>query len=692
MSWEVKTMQSGTSSFKSGREETTMQSGTSCSKGPNPWWNGTLLRKNLTRFWPIWGAYFAALLVMPLLLLTDALSRMPGSRFTAEDVATGVLTLAGTAGLALAVIFSILAAMAVFSYLYNPRSVGLMHTLPIRREGLFITNYVSGLAFMVVPQLAVFLATLGVSAALGAVSVGALVQWLLSQISYALFFYSFAVFCAMFTGNILALPVFYGILSFLAGGLDVLITQLLRQFVYGFTWSNVMGTVSYWLTPAIVFFRAGEMVEMEGGGWRLAGLHLILLYALVGLVLAGAALAVYRRRSLETAGDVVSVGWVRPVFKYGVAFCAAVTLGQLLYTIFGAVLPGGVWPMLGLILLSGLIGYFASEMLLRKSFKVFARSWKGALALCLALVGACCVMDFDLIGFNRAPDADRVAAVRVGGVNTWPSDGASYTGLYLTDPGDIQEILDLHSAVAGSRRELMAALNDAKNVPMAYGTFERKSLYLTYEMTDGSTIGREYTVPIYAADLGDPESIAARLDALVNRRELVEARYFKGIPEDAELVEASVDSVFDTATATYDSVTAGNEAGREALLAAVKADLAAGRIGRRFLFEDAERQSTCYTANLRLVFYRPSTAVNEDGKSYDRDWDSRVEISLQTTATETLKCLADLGLIDEEHILVTHDQDLSEYELRAQQGDRSEEWTLRAEDEAVQAELAPGTP
>ena len=32
-----------------------MPSATLCSKGPNPWWNSTLYRKNLKRFWPIWA-------------------------------------------------------------------------------------------------------------------------------------------------------------------------------------------------------------------------------------------------------------------------------------------------------------------------------------------------------------------------------------------------------------------------------------------------------------------------------------------------------------------------------------------------------------------------------------------------------------------------------------------------------------
>ena len=94
--------------------------------------------------------------------------------------------------------------------------------------------------------------------------------------------------------------------------------------------------------------------------------------------------------------------------------------------------------MLCLILLSGLIGYFASEMLLRKSFRVFCEELKGRAGLCPVLVGACCAMGFRPAGLQPGPSADRVAAVQVSGLNTWPSDDASNAGFYLTDPEDIQ--------------------------------------------------------------------------------------------------------------------------------------------------------------------------------------------------------------------------------------------------------------
>ena len=107
-----------------------------------------------------------------------------------------------SAAAALSFLFGILTAMAVFSYLYNSRSAGFFHTLPMRREGLFLTNYLSGLAFLLVPNVVVFLLSLAVEGAFGLLVFSSLFTWLVVTCMLNLFFYSFAVFCAMFTGHI----------------------------------------------------------------------------------------------------------------------------------------------------------------------------------------------------------------------------------------------------------------------------------------------------------------------------------------------------------------------------------------------------------------------------------------------------------------------------------------------------------
>ena len=216
MSWEVRTMRSGTLFF-----------------------NGTLYKKAFLRFWPIWALYGAQwLLLLPLPFLTAALrGGNPGltdmtSYLTnmAQDAPLEVLVF-GTMSAAVA---GVVCAMAVFSYLYTSRSACMMHALPVRREALFASHYLAGLSFLLLPHLAVYLLTLAVEAALGCLELWPLTQWLLVQSGACLFFYSFAVFCAMFTGHLVALPLFYGILNFLAWIVTNLVEGVCYEFLFGF--------------------------------------------------------------------------------------------------------------------------------------------------------------------------------------------------------------------------------------------------------------------------------------------------------------------------------------------------------------------------------------------------------------------------------------------------------------------------
>ena len=67
-------------------------------------------------------------------------------------------------------------------------------------------------------------------------------------------------------------------------------------------------------------------VTLENG-WLIAA------YAAAGAALLGLAWLLYRRRRSESAGDVVAVGWMKPVFRYGCAVYAAILGGRLLYAL-----------------------------------------------------------------------------------------------------------------------------------------------------------------------------------------------------------------------------------------------------------------------------------------------------------------------------------------------------------------------
>ena len=632
MSWEVRTMQSGTSYF-----------------------NKTLFAKHFARFWPIWGLYGLIWTVcLPLGILAG--SRSGWMAADARVLPLNYLDTTGwvSAATLLAAVFGLLAAMAVFSYLYSARSVSLFHALPLRREGLFLTSYLAGLGFLILPNLAVFLLALAAEAACGAVVFSSLFTWLVVSSLLGLFFYSFAVFCAMFTGHILALPAFYVVLNGLAAGLAVLFGQMAHEFLFGFDGAAWLSGIATWLSPVLCLSACHVVIPtvMDAAGNGRAdyasayftGLGYVALYALVGVALAALALAVYRRRQLETAGDVVSVSWVRPVFKYGVAFCAAVALGETLYSLFSALLPRGAWGLLLMLLLWGAAGYFVAEMLLRKKFWVFRGSWKGCVVLLCCLTAAMCLMEFDVTGFERrVPDPARVQSVSLDAGSTAPYDDANGRTLTLETPEELAAVTELHRAIVARKAAIEGAEPDYTYEQLDSGleveTSGQAWVQLRYTLTDGSVVTRSYRIPLTQEALDDPDTPAARLDALLNAPGQAEKAYFGAMAEGDYLISAVVTQpYYDEEGAYYYDEKPVDSAGLEELWSAVQADLADGSLGRRYLLENQARLENCYVNDLILTFRRAGQAARADGSdTYS------VTVTLQTTGARTLAALEQYG-------------------------------------------------
>ena len=625
-----------------------MRSGTS-------YFNKTLFAKHFARFWPIWGLYGLIWTVcLPLGILAG--SRSGWMAADARVLPLNYLDTTGwfSAATLLAAVFGLLAAMAVFSYLYSARSVSLFHALPLRREGLFLTSYLAGLGFLILPNLAVFLLALAAEAACGAVVFSSLFTWLVVSSLLGLFFYSFAVFCAMFTGHILALPAFYVVLNGLAAGLAVLFGQMAHEFLFGFDGAAWLTAVASWLSPVLRLSACHVVIPtvMDAAGTGRAdyasayftGLGYVALYALVGVALAALALAVYRRRQLETAGDVVSVSWVRPVFKYGVAFCAAVALGETLYSLFSALLPRGAWGLLLMLLLWGAAGYFVAEMLLRKKFWVFRGSWKGCVVLLCCLTAAMCLMEFDVTGFERrVPDPARVQSVSLDAGSTAPYDDSNGQGLLLDGPEDIAAVTELHRAIVARKAAIEGAEPDYTYEQLDSGleveTSGQSWVQLRYTLTDGSVVTRSYRIPLTQEALDDPDTPAARLDALLNAPGQAEKAYFGAMAEGDYLISAVVTQpYYDEEGAYYYDEKPVDSAGLEELWSAVQADLADGSLGRRYLLENQARLENCYVNDLILTFRRAGQAARADGSdTYS------VTVTLQTTGARTLAALEQYG-------------------------------------------------
>ena len=636
MSWEVRTMRSGTSFF-----------------------NAALFRKTFLRFWPIWALYTAGwTLVLPLRLWADAMRR---SAWTApelsEHLQNAVNGIPGLLepGVPLAAGAGLVCAMAVFSYLYSSRSACMMHALPLRREALFLTQYLAGLSFLLLPQLAVFALTAATEAALGCLALWPLVQWLLVQSGLCLFFYSFAVFCAMFTGHLAALPVFYGVLNILAFVMTSLTEAECSLFLYGFqSFPSPVWEFADYLSPPIALSRAVSLTYQN----EIPSLYqpgLVAVYAAVGAALAIAALLLYRSRHIESAGDVVAVKLVRPLFKYGVALCAGLSGGMFSYQLLSGL---SSLTLMGWILFWGLAGYFAAEMLLRKSFRVLA-AWKGAVPLAAVIVLLSLSVHYDWYGFeDRVPQADQVTAVTLNGLHSAPYDDGQGRGLTLEDPEQIALVLQLHRAALALEEENREKESD----PQGYteylyeesdpqGYTEYLYLDLHYELADGTALERGYSaLPIVESDRGVEGTLTWAAGQLLSDRENMEQLYgFHDIEANCRLVAAYLEDVWNTQTRQYETVYI--DGSTEKLWQAMKQDFAEGTIGVRYLFDNSvERMENTCATDLYFDYEAPPKPGDVGISSYG----SSFSITLTPQASHTLALLHELKVLDETHLALTN--------------------------------------
>ena len=404
-----------------------MKSGTS-------FFNWPLFRKTVLRFWPIWAIYAVVLLAQgPFRLagwLRGAQDAVEAARFAQQ-----VPALAATE---LAVFFvpasCVAAGMAVYSHLYFARSAAAYGALPIKRGAIFNSVTLAGLlpilALNILAGLACLLAGAGQFRAVLPAAAGMAASLCLVSLCY----FGIAALCAQLTGSIIALPILFFSVCVASALLDELIIAALSDFAYGYAgntggvlclFSPIMGISRYLRTEGVGSVLQDGVYRVAG--YRLSGWGYLLGYAAAGLLLLWPAQALYRRRRLESAGEVVAVNVLRPVFRYILAAGGALVLAcflswglNLRLDRMGAL---GAAVFAALMLLGGFIGWSAAEMLMRKSFRVFkmGRAWLGLGVLWALLTCLLFVVELDATGFERrVPAADEVRSV---GVSTYTSGG-----------------------------------------------------------------------------------------------------------------------------------------------------------------------------------------------------------------------------------------------------------------------------
>lgn len=356
--------------------------------------NATVLKKDTTRFLPVWLIY----LVGGLLICTDFTDKMP---------LTVVESLGNILSYGMPIInlcYALTVALTLFGDLFKGRMCNALHAMPLRRETWFCTHYLSGLLLCAVPNLGLALAVMP-----------GLKQWWYAALLWAglstlmyLFFFSLAVFCIQLSGNRFAATVCYALTNFVAMELLWLFETLILP-----NWNGVRIPAAYpsYLCPVVQMFgedyftftyrdyHYGYTIE-SFNGLSAAPCGYLLILAAVGIALAAAAILLYRRRRLEVAGDFAAVA---PV-NWAVSLCGSLAIGMV-FRLFALTDDGYALLFIGIA-----VGFLLIQMMLQRRVKIWNRPTLlklGCLLLACAVILGCSALD--VLGVETyVPKTERV--------------------------------------------------------------------------------------------------------------------------------------------------------------------------------------------------------------------------------------------------------------------------------------------
>lgn len=495
--------------------------------------NKTVVRKDITRFFPLWLAY----LVLVILYFPAA---HPYWADTQVSFARWLFN-QGEGFSILNVGYAILVALFLFGGLFRSRSAYMLGAYPIRRETWFGSHVLSGLLVSLIPNAIAGLGCLLMPNA----PAGAVGLWFLTLTLEYVFVFGVTAVAVSCTGNVIGAGI---LTSLLLLGLSVA-EQILRFWLTPLIYGLRPLRGSLWLiriSPIFWFFNdtlisySGYWDAPQGASFTdylsVSWLHMGILLA-VCLGLLALALILFRKRPTESAGDLLSFSLLKKVFPYVFGLYFGLLFGSILLDCLNYQGDANIWqrnyaPVLLCLIGTAAVGFFAGSMLLHKSFRVFRlRNFLSAAALA-AVLGTCVLCcRFDWFGIaDRIPEQEQV-------------DSVALYSTVITDEDEIAEVLALHKILIEEREELQDRnesryhWNTSENWDAGTSAAIEQKPYMedyspvdiSYTLKNGKTLTRRYWL-YSAVNLPLPQDLGLRLNRLLNTMEHQEERLFDGFP------------------------------------------------------------------------------------------------------------------------------------------------------------------
>ena len=584
--------------------------------------NSGLAWNLLRRSWPFWFCYLALLVLAFPISLYNATHYWHDTGEALADYKALSIPQSGCTLAILSFFVCIIAVMIVFSFLYNARTCGLVCSLPLKRETVFCTVYLTGL----LPLLAADAATALITWILFGryTAEGLILKWLSLVVMGNIAFYGFAVFCAMLTGSLFILPLVYAVLNATAYVAESAMNYLFSVFIYGFAENGValrkLSPIVELASRLRVTDISPENTKIGERVFQVEGYSTLAVYCVAGIVFSACALLMYKRRRMETAGDTVSISFLKPLFKYCMAFGTALVLAAAVTTeFFSSALKGTKLAVVALMLLlaGAFVGYFVAEMLIQKTMRVFGSKRKGLLAVWAVLLVFFAVSEGNLSGYEtRLPEERQIEKAEL----------IVYQNSTLEEKENITELLDIHKSI----------IEQKKSIENTDG-FNEIVVTIRYSLANGKTMARHYSFSQDGLEKGEEDSVISRLQALYNSPEAILSRHepkIEIIPENIDYCEVSTIRKDEERNLIMagETVRLSWDEAYDLYQNALLPDMQSGNLGRAFF-------NYAYTENLSdtsIFIQLKSTGKNYVSRVYDY-----MSFDVQLDSEQTIAWLAE---------------------------------------------------
>ncbi len=476
---------------------------------------------------------------------------------------------------------AVIMALTGFMYLHSRKQVDFYHSIPVKREFLFAVKYLNGILIVLSMYLLNMILAVGILAfngvELSVLLPAALISFVVHTGGYAIN-YGLMAIAVMLTGNFF-ISILGGIVLFAYIPAVIALTEgLMYLFFNTINLRNVNtelfmvngSPIAYYINAVIM----GAGMELEEYGEMLGAAGKM---AVVGLLMAGIALFLYKKRPSESAGKSMAFKLSKAPIKILLVVPITIAASVLFWNIYYS-LPWAVFGfVIGLVVTHAIV-----EIIYHFEFtKLFANLHHMAFSGVLALI-VIAVFRFDLTGYDSYKPSEKefesasiyAANIRdnvdygipfkyeqTGGTyESWrymAMDQYAIDHMKFTDYEVVSKLADAGILEAEREKEVRYANQDYTESPAGFWT----SLEVGFHLKNGKTVYRNYHVNV--------TELRETFDRMYEN-----AEYKMGIVPVLSYTSDNITGIYETHTSEICELEA-DEALREQILEAYKEEMIA---------------------------------------------------------------------------------------------------------------------